>query len=278
MRDRLLPLAVSETEFESWRNARQARRRTELPTPTFVDLDGIASGDAKRLNALLARHVGAPLDVNALEQDIAMVTGLDRYQTVTWRFDERRLARVWLARRGRIKPYAPPFMMLGVNLENTTSSDFRITATGRYLAFDVVGSGLELRVDGTLGSDRRIAIELYRPLGPTPLFFAPYAGVGNETFNQIDDDAVIARYKKRSGGLGSMAASIWARAATCASACTLADRPRRSRSAILVSLNCTEMKPAPNRAGDSIRRIARSCLRADGSRRCSSRVSSTVPT
>ena len=78
-----------------------------------------------------------------------------------------------------MKPYAPPFMMLGFNLENTTSSDFRITATARYLAFDVVGSGSELRIDGTIGSDPRVATELYRPIGPTPLFVAPYAGVGS---------------------------------------------------------------------------------------------------
>ena len=79
---------------------------------------------------------------------------------------------------GRAKPYAPPFMMLGVNLENTTSSDFRIAATARYLAFDVVGSGSELRLDGTIGSDPTLAAELYRPIGQTPLFIAPYAGVG----------------------------------------------------------------------------------------------------
>ena len=69
-------------------------------------------------------------------------------------------------------------MMLGVNLENTTSSDFRVTLTARYLAFDVVGSGSELRIDGTLGSDPSVAAELYRPIGATPLFVAPYAGVG----------------------------------------------------------------------------------------------------
>ena len=34
----------------------------------------------------------------------------------------------------RPKPYGPPFLMLGLNLENTTSEDFRITLTGRYLA------------------------------------------------------------------------------------------------------------------------------------------------
>ena len=104
--------------------------------------------------------------------------------------------------QGRVKTYAPPFLMLGVNLENTTSSDFRITATARYLAFDIVGSGSELRLDGTVGSDPSLAMELYRPLGTTPLFVAPYAGVGSATFNLIDDDAVIARYGQTASRAG----------------------------------------------------------------------------
>jgi len=202
MRDRLLPLAVSDAEFEAWRNARQARRLTELPTPAFIQLDGIASADAKRLNVLLARHVGVPLDVNALEQDISIVTGLDRYQTVTWRLVRDAARGFGLRVQGRVKPYAPPFMMLGVNLENTTSNDFRVAATARYLAFDVVGSGSELRMDGTIGSDPSIAIELYRPIGSTPLFIAPYAGAGTETFNLIENDAVVARYKETIGRVG----------------------------------------------------------------------------
>ena len=197
MRDRLLPLAIGESEYETWRRARQARRLATLPAPAFVDLEGFGENDAKRLRLLLARHVNAPVDVPAIETDLAMVTGLDRYETVTWRLTRDAARGVGLQIRGRVKTYAPPFFMLGVNLENTTSSDFRITATGRYLAYDVVGSGSELRVDGTIGSNPSAAIELYRPLGSTPLFVAPYAGARTETFNFIDDDAVIARYKLR---------------------------------------------------------------------------------
>jgi NTE family protein len=103
---------------------------------------------------------------------------------------------------GRAKTYGPPFMMLGLNVENTTSSDFRITATARYLAFDTVGSGSELRIDGTIGSDPTLAMELYRPLGPTPLFIAPYAGVGSATFNLIEEDAVVARYRETISRVG----------------------------------------------------------------------------
>jgi NTE family protein len=202
MRDRLLPLAVSEEEFERWRRGRQARRRTTLPSPSFIELDGFASRDAKRLQTMLARHLRTPVDIVAIEQDIAIVAGLDRYETVTWRLTHDPSRGHGLRVRGRVKTYGPPFMMLGVSLENTTSSDFRITATGRYLGFDVFGSGAELRLDGTIGSDPAIAGEWYRPLGASPLFVAPYVGIGNVTFNLIEDDAVIARYQRTIGRAG----------------------------------------------------------------------------
>ena len=194
MRDQLQPLAVSESEFEAWRRSRQDRRRTDLPAPAFIELEGFGTSDTKQLNALLARHVGVPLDIRAVDDDMATVSGLDRYETITWRITHDSARGHGLLVRGRPKPYAPPFLMLGVNLENTTSSEFRVTATARYLAFDAVGSGSELRLDGTIGSNPSAAVELYRPIGSTPLFVAPYAGVGTVTFDFIRDAAVVARY------------------------------------------------------------------------------------
>lgn len=107
MRERLLPFALSEGEFERWRVARQGRRRTELPTATFIQLDGFVKRDTDRLNVLLARHVGVPLDVASVEQDIEIVAGLDRYETVTWRPVHDASRRFGLRVHGRVKPYAP---------------------------------------------------------------------------------------------------------------------------------------------------------------------------
>ncbi|HVG71952.1 MAG TPA: patatin-like phospholipase family protein [Vicinamibacterales bacterium] len=196
MRDQLLPFAVSEADFETWRTARRARRRTELPVPTFVQLDGFGASDAGRLDVLLARHVGTPVDVAGIEQDIATMAGLDRYQSVTWQLRDDSSRGVGLRVQGRVKPYGPPFLMLGLSLDNTTSSDFRISASARYLAFDTVGSGSELRLNAAIGSDASVAAELYRPLGSTPLFVAPYAGVATTTLNLIDGDAIVARYRQ----------------------------------------------------------------------------------
>jgi NTE family protein len=202
MRDQLLPLALSEADYAAWRAEREHRRRTELPIPNFVRLDGIAPGDAKRLEARLARHIGAPLNVDALEQDVVAFGGLDRYETVTWRVVPDVDRGAGLLVTGRVKPYAPPFLLLGINVENTTSSDFGATATARYLAFDAVGSGSELRFDGTIGSNPSLAIELYRPLGATALFVAPYASVGRQTFNRIEDNAITARYHETVARVG----------------------------------------------------------------------------
>jgi NTE family protein len=202
MRDQLLPLALSEADYAEWRRQRQERRQTELPSPSFVHLDGFVPADAGRLEALLARHVGVALDVDALEQDIATLGALDRYETVTWRVVPDAQRGPGLSVRGRAKLYAPPFLLLGLNVENTTSTDFGASAAARYLGFDVAGSGSELRVDGTIGSNPSAAAELYRPLGTTPLFVAPYAGVEEQIFNRVVDDAVTARYDETTARLG----------------------------------------------------------------------------
>ena len=104
--------------------------------------------------------------------------------------------------RASPKPYGPPFMMLGFNLENTTSDAFRVTLTGRYLGYDVIGSGSELRIDGTLGSDPSVGLELYKPLGSTPLFVTPSAGVTRRSLDVIRDDAVVATYGQTVGLVG----------------------------------------------------------------------------
>jgi NTE family protein len=197
MRDQLLPLAVSADEYAKWQAGRRARRRTTLPAPAFSRLEGFSPSDERHLRELLLRHIGVDFNVETFEADVAVLGGLDRYETITWRFMTDSAGQHGLLVEARPKPYGPPFLMLGLNLENTTSDDFRVTFTGRYLTYDVLGSGSELRIDGTLGSDPGLAAALYRPLGSSPFFVAPYAGAFHRVFNVIEDDAVVASYGQR---------------------------------------------------------------------------------
>jgi NTE family protein len=194
IKEQLLKYAVSEAEYEKWAERRNAARRVKIPPPAFVEFEGVVKSDEQRMVSTLAMHVGRPLDIPQLELDLAELAGLDRYETVGWRLVSNQAGDVGLLVRARQKPNAPPFMMLGVSLENTTSDSFGVSLSARYLTFDVPLAGSELRVDGTVGSNPVLGMEWYQPLGKSPLFFAPYAGVTKEQYNIVQDDAVVARY------------------------------------------------------------------------------------
>jgi NTE family protein len=130
----------------------------------------------------------------ALEDDLAHLSGLDRYESIGWRLATNDVGQRGLVITAHPKPYAPPFMMLGLNLENTTSRDFRVTATARYLAYGVLTTGSELRIDGTLGSDPAAGIQLYEPIGGSAVFATAAASLTTDTATSTAGDRVLARY------------------------------------------------------------------------------------
>ena len=99
MRDQLLPLAVSEAEFEAWRRARQARRRTDAAGAGVHRARGLRPErrEAPERAARAARRRAAR-HRRARDGHRRCVAGLDRYETVTWRMIARRRARLRPAR------------------------------------------------------------------------------------------------------------------------------------------------------------------------------------
>ena len=168
-----------------------------------MDTAGLAAADAARARQLLTPHLHAPLNLEQLQTDLAPLTGLDRYQSVNWEIIGP-AGQEGLLIVGRAKAYAPPFVMLGVNLTNTVSDDFTVQFAARYLTFDPIGSGSELRLDFGIGSDPSVGASLYEPLGRTALFVRTYGQLGSSTFSVVQNDAVIAKYRERrvtGGGL-----------------------------------------------------------------------------
>jgi NTE family protein len=201
MKDRLLPLAVSDTEWAAYQERRRARRKTALPAPEFVTVAGTAPLDQAQIEKALASRVGKPLDVDALEADLEALAGLDRYETVGWRLDEMG-GRPGLRVEARPKAHAPPFVMLGISLQNTTRDEFAFQLAARYLTFDIAGSGSELRIDGAIGAQPNIAMELYRPIA-SPFFVTGSAGAARQTLSFVNDDVVVARYNETRALIGA---------------------------------------------------------------------------
>lgn len=192
----LLKYAVSEAEWQAWLEGRAARRRVALPTPQFLSTSGLTPADAAFVERTLKSHVGKPIEVADLEKDLASLSGLDRYMALNWQIvgDTERPG---LLVRAREKPYGPPFFMLGVTVDNTTSNDFRVQVAGRYLALDAGAPGAELRIDGVIGSDPSFAASWHRWLGTSHFFFRPTAAVEKVTTDFVVDDQIVAVYTER---------------------------------------------------------------------------------
>jgi NTE family protein len=201
IRDQLLPHALPDAEWEAWVSRRAAARKTTLASPSFVVLEGVKSGDERRLSEVFNRHLGKPLDVALLEHDLKALSGLDRYETIRWQLTTNTSRETGLTIRATEKQNAPPFLMLGVNLENTTSDQFRLSLAARYLRFDVLGSGTELRLDASVGSDPSLGAALYYPLWRNT-FVVPSAAISTRTYSLIQDDNVVARYGETISGGG----------------------------------------------------------------------------
>ncbi len=201
MSAQLLPLRVDDAAWQQWVAARAAARKTALPTIQFVEVSGAASADTDFIRREMSRHVGQPLDPVKIGASVTELGGLARYESLRWTVRERN-GQFGLFVTAFPKPYAPPFVFLGISLENTTSDEFRFGLNGRLLAFDKVGSGSELRLDVALGSDPALGIALYKPIFTTRVFVEPFAGIGSRTLNFIQEGRIRASYRQTRSLMG----------------------------------------------------------------------------
>ena len=194
-RTQLLTLAVDDATWQRYQATRAARRRPHLPSIAALDVRGATRNDERLIRRRLAPLVGRALDVRALEHDINYFSGFDRYLTIKWelvRDDEGGhvlLIRA-IPRRG-----APPILMVGLSAQNLTSDEFTLQVAGRFLAFDVLTPGSELRVDGALGTNPRLGAELRDGFGSSMVFGAVTLGAAKRRFDFTNNgDAIVAQY------------------------------------------------------------------------------------
>ena len=103
----------------------------------------------------------------------------------------------------RDKIYGPPFLMLGLDLNNIDSSNFAVNMLGRVLQYGLLGVGSETRLDFALGTNQRFGGELVKPLGDTPVFLAGRAYFDRRGRNLYLDDVFVAEYRNKRLGVGA---------------------------------------------------------------------------
>ncbi len=203
-REKLERYAVSAGEYAAWVEARRERRRTHAPAPTSISVEGVGPRQALAITRRLRPHLGRPVDPAALGRDVTALAGTDQYEAISYRLAEDG-ARTSLVITVTPKAYGPPFLLVGLNLENTQSTGMEATVSGRLVAYDVAGPGSEARLEGRVGTQLKIAAELYRPLWNSRLFLAARAAAAQSEQNVFAGPGSRAQYRfKEAGGGGDL--------------------------------------------------------------------------
>jgi NTE family protein len=190
----LLRWSVDEQRYQAWLAARGAKRRRTAPQPDVIRVQGAPETDQADIERQFKPLLGRPIETRELAEQLTSTTGTDRYDTATADFvrDANGLAmNVSLVP----KAYGPPFLLTALDLENAGEAEFTVDIRARFVAYDVVGYGSELRVDGGIGTGTTALVQLYRPIGRTPWFVAGDAIYDRFTRNLFVDGEAVAQYR-----------------------------------------------------------------------------------
>ena len=192
---------MSEEEYAAYRASRAARRRTAVPVPATLTVTGVPEAEAAVIRKQLAGNLGVPADPRRIEDDILRVAGTDRYEYLTYRITGN-TDPPCLAVSVFPKLYGPPFLAMGLELNNIDANNFAATVGARTTIFDLAGRDSEVRVDVGLGTQVLVAGELYKPLGWGPLFAAARTSYTRGPANYFEDQRLVAQYTRKRAGAG----------------------------------------------------------------------------
>lgn len=201
---------LDEAAWTAFVAERARRTPSRTPTVSFIRVPGVDPADEALILEALAAKPGAAVDLPALEESLAYLTGNDRYDTVGYRLEQEN-GQQGLVLDVAPKNYAPPFLYIAFDLQNVNSTNFAADARARAVFADILNPGSEFRTDFTIGSNQFVGGELFVPLGQSrlfatlggaKLFVAPRAYFDRRMVNAYRDSELVAEYRFKRTGAG----------------------------------------------------------------------------
>src|SRR6266576_1416683 len=195
-RSRLLEaFALGNADWDAYQQARKARKRTELPTPQFVKIEGASTKGEAYAARYFKSFVDAPLETSKLEDVLTRMTGVGRYDSAGYWLTVQD-GKPGLLVRVVEKNDAPPMFQPAFEVDGSQSGNVDFTMGTRFTFMDVAGYRSEWRTDLLLGNTYGVQTELYRPFSPeSRWFFAPRADASDTTFQIYAKNDPLADYR-----------------------------------------------------------------------------------
>ncbi len=194
--------ALNDADWAAYMAQRQARRRTKVPVPQFVEVHGISGAEQSGVAREFQKYVGEPIDADKLKTSIADLQGTGIFSTINYNIVDRD-GKPGLLIRARDKGYGPPFLNLGVTILANDSNNVQLGLGGRATFFGLTGPDSELRVTGMVGQIAGLSGELYKPLKTgSHAFVAPHAYLSHLVNAYYQGSTQLEQYKEKRNGLG----------------------------------------------------------------------------
>jgi NTE family protein len=198
----LMPYALNDTDWQSYLEARGARKRSLVPIPQFVRVEGASPEGQKQLERFLKSLVDKPIDPPSLEKVLNRLVGFGRYDSTGYQMGEEN-GLTGLVVTLHQRNYAPPTLQFGFEMDGSESDNVNFTLASRLTFMDIAGFRSEWRTDVLFGNTYGIASELYRPFtASSKWFFAPHADTGDTAFYVYRKSDPLADYRVTRANIG----------------------------------------------------------------------------
>jgi len=197
--------ALSDADWNAYVAQRNARRRTTVPVPAFIDVYGLSGAQKAEVENEFTRFVGHPLDIDQVETTINELLGTGTYDSISYNMIEMN-GKTGLLVRPRTKTHAPPFLNIGMTLSSNNTNNVLLGMGARATYTDIAGPGSELRLDGAVGPVAGLVGELYKPMHflhfRKGYFVAGRAYLTYTTAYFFNGSSQLSQYREHRNGFG----------------------------------------------------------------------------
>jgi NTE family protein len=195
--------SVSESTYVAWREGVE-RRRAELPVPAVLRVVGPDQNAQTRLEEQLDSHVGIPLNVARLEEDLNRIYGLGLYEHVGFDLIDEGPRTVLLI-HALPKATGPAALRFGLALADDLAGRGRFTVALQFRHQAINRRGGELRIMAALGEDRRLRGEFHQPLATAmPTYLQAELGHRRRSIlRDVDNERILYTSRRTGAGLSA---------------------------------------------------------------------------
>jgi NTE family protein len=201
----LAKFALSDPEWLSFLHQRESRRKTLVPPPQFIAIEGLedAASEANDLRSYFADQVGKPLDPPWVEAQIQKIMGMGMFEHIAYAAVERdgMSGLAILVERSNSRP---PTVQPIIDLDGSDYLNTRLSLGARLIVSGVGGFRSELRTDLLFGFTYGIGSEYFHQFAALSNWFvAPHVSAENQPLDFYRRSQIVAfdREHKAGGGI-----------------------------------------------------------------------------